>query len=72
MEGDFVSPVPICLDRSLNLGPSQSYRSTSIDSLDSHIGAMGWAVQSAVRQKQESQRLFSEQKRQQYFEFLDS
>lgn len=35
------------------------------------IGAMGWAVQSSVRQKQEYQRLLAEQKRLQYFEFLD-
>lgn len=35
------------------------------------LGAIGWAVQSSIRQKQEYQRLLADQKRLQYFEFLD-
>ena len=35
------------------------------------LGAMAWAVQSAVQQRQEYQRLLADQKREQYFEFLE-
>lgn len=35
------------------------------------LGAIAWVVQNAVHQQQEYRRLLADQKRQQYFEFLD-